>query len=193
MDGCGKISSLKKEKGPAPRACAVPTPTGRGMFCDQGLLPGDDPVAALVAVVVPGLDGATVLVGSPGCLHAAGFRRVERVGPIVAPVAEVVAVKAVTSLVFPVAGARGGFGAGGVVVVLVVVPVVVVLGGVVAVLVGIAVVGIGPLVDAAREEHGGSRQQDRQKAHGIPRFCTRLVETRDRIWYQKMRKRQVVH
>lgn len=65
------------------------------------------------------------------------------------------------ALILPVAASVGGLGAGGVVILpVVVVPVVV---GVVAVVA--AVVGFG-LADAAREEHGGNRQHERQRAHG---------------------------
>ena len=150
MDRSGETSLIKRRRGRRRARCAVPTPWAAERSAAE-LLPGDDPVATRVPVVVPVPDVApVVLVGGPGGLHAAGLGRIERVRPVVAPVAEVVAVQSLLALVLPGAGTRGGLGA---------------LGGVVAVLVT-AVVGIGLLVDAAaREEHGGSRQRERQEAH----------------------------
>ena len=137
------------------------------------MLPGDDPVAPLVAVPRPHLDVASVvLVRGPRHLLAGGLGRVERVRPVVRAVPQVVAVEAVVALVLPGARARGGGGAAEgvvvvpVVVVLVVGPVVpvVVLAG--AVVVGVGVIGV-RLLDTGGEQGRGEGREGEQ-SHWIP-------------------------
>lgn len=121
-----------------------------------------------VAVVVGGV--ATVAELVPAVLGGASLidAAVAVVVLVVLPLVVVAGVGALPAVVAVALRDRPpvavGVGGGGTVIVIIVLPVVV-LGGVVAVLVGTAVVGIGPLLNAAREEHGGSRQRNRQEAH----------------------------
>lgn len=164
LRGPGRGSWLyKKLKGPHRARCG-PEGTEGATSVASGL-PGDDPVAALVAVPRPHLEVAAVLlVRGPRHLLAGGLGRVERVRPVVRAVPQVVAVEAVVALVLPVPCARRGGSTGDGVV-----GVALVVGAFLVVVVVRVATAIG-LADAGRGEGGEGRQGgENEPSHGASR------------------------